>query len=150
MKPIDCKMRTHFTIQYSKNVRNVTKRIKNILDANYKKANLKNIVNDSKYPNNNKQSLVLKWLRKHEEVFDGTLGNDTGSEYKIEHLEGAKPYHAKPFPIPKIHEEILKIEANRLESIGVLKRKKTPSGKLQLLWFRKRMELVVSFLILEN
>ena len=38
MKPIDCKMRAHFTIQNSKNVRNATKRIKKILDANYKKA----------------------------------------------------------------------------------------------------------------
>ena len=41
MKPIDCKMRTHFTIQDSKNVRNATNRIKKILDANYKIANLR-------------------------------------------------------------------------------------------------------------
>ena len=45
MKPIDCKMRTHFTIQDSKNVRNATNRIKKILDANYKIANLKKIAN---------------------------------------------------------------------------------------------------------
>ena len=38
MKPMDCKRRTHFTIQ-DKNVRNATKRIKKILDANCKKAN---------------------------------------------------------------------------------------------------------------
>ena len=37
MKPMDCKMRTHFTIQDSKNVRNATKWMKKILDANYKK-----------------------------------------------------------------------------------------------------------------
>ena len=74
-----------------------------------------------KYLNNDKQSLVLKLLRKHEEIFDGTLGNYTGSEYKIEFLEGSKPYHAKPFPIPKIHEETLKKEINRLINIGVLK-----------------------------
>ena len=42
MKAIDCKMRTHFTIQDSNNVGNATKRIKKILDNNYKKANLKN------------------------------------------------------------------------------------------------------------
>ena len=39
IKPIDCKMRTHFTIQESKNVSNPTKRIKKILDANDKKVN---------------------------------------------------------------------------------------------------------------
>ena len=59
MKPIDCKMRTHLTIQDSKNVRNATKRIKTILDANYEKANLKKIVNNLKYLNNDKQSLIL-------------------------------------------------------------------------------------------
>ena len=36
-------------------------------------------------------------------------------------LEGAKPYHAKPFPIPKIHKYTLKTEVNRLINIGVLK-----------------------------
>ena len=46
-------------------------------------------------------------------MFDGTLGNYTGTEYKIELLKGAQPYHAKPFPIPKIYEETLKIEVNR-------------------------------------
>ena len=55
-------------------------------------------------------------------MFDGTLGNYIGSEYKIELLEGVKPYLAKPFPIPKIHEEKLKTEVNRLINIGLLKR----------------------------
>ena len=41
-------------------------------------------------------------------MFDGTLGNYKGSEYKIELLEGAKTYHTKPCPIPKIHKETLK------------------------------------------
>ena len=79
MKPIDCKIRTHFTILDSKNVRNVTKRRKKILDANYKKANSKKMVNNLKYLNNDKQFLILKLLRKHEEKFDGILGNHTGS-----------------------------------------------------------------------
>ena len=60
MKPMDCKMRTHFTNQDSKNIRNATKRIKKILDANYEKDYLKKIVNNLKYLNNNKQSLILK------------------------------------------------------------------------------------------
>ena len=41
MKAIDCKMRTHFTIQDSKSVRNAIKRIKKILEGNYEKANVK-------------------------------------------------------------------------------------------------------------
>ena len=54
-------------------------------------------------------------------MFDGTLGNHTDTEYKIELLEGAKPYHAKPFPILKVHEETLKTEFIKLVNIGVLK-----------------------------
>ena len=66
---------------------------------------------------------INKSLKKHENMFEGTLGNNDSNEYKIGLLEGGKPYHAKPFPIPKIHKETLKIEDNRLVSIGVLKRK---------------------------
>ena len=37
-------------------------------------------------------------------MFHETLGKYTGSDYTIEIKEDAKPYYAKPFPIPKIHE----------------------------------------------
>ena len=36
-------------------------------------------------------------------MIDGTLGKYTGSEYTIEIKEDAKPFHANPFPTPKIH-----------------------------------------------
>ena len=54
-------------------------------------------------------------------MFDGTLGKYTGSDYTIELEEDAKPYHAKPFPIPNTHQPILKIEVNRLIKIEVCK-----------------------------
>ena len=56
MKPIDCKMRTLFTIWDGKNLRNANKRIKKFLDANYKKAILNKIVKNFKYLSNDKQS----------------------------------------------------------------------------------------------
>ena len=48
MIPITCKLKKHFTIQDSKNVRNSTNRIKKILDARYEKAYLKKITNKLK------------------------------------------------------------------------------------------------------
>ena len=66
---------------------------------------------------------MLKLLRKHEEMFDGTLGNFTGLEYKLKLSEGARLYHIKPFIIPKIHKETLKMEVNTLMNRGILKRK---------------------------
>ena len=43
-KLISCKIKSHFAIQESKNVVNITNRIKIILDTNYEKANLTKIV----------------------------------------------------------------------------------------------------------
>ena len=45
-------------------------------------------------------------------MFDGTLGQYTGTNYTIDLKENTKPYHAKPFPIPKIHKLTLKKEVN--------------------------------------
>ena len=54
-----------------------------------------------------KNSLV-QLLQKYANLFDRTLGEDTGSNYMIEVKEDAKPYHVKPFPIPIIHKQHLK------------------------------------------
>ena len=43
-------------------------------------------------------------------MFDGILGNYTCSELKIDLLDGAKPYHAKPFSFPKVQEETIKLK----------------------------------------
>ena len=122
MKPRDCTVEGHFAIEESANVQQATSRIKKILDAKYEKANLKQIVKSLNYLAKSEQKLMLQVLRKYEDMFDGTLGDYTGSEYKIELQDNVKPYHAKPFPIPRVHEETLKKEVNRLVEIGVLKR----------------------------
>ena len=46
---------------------------------------------------------LLEKLQKYEEIIDWTLFKYVGSNKVIELKGGAKPYHAKPFPIPKIH-----------------------------------------------
>ena len=53
-------------------------------------------------------AVYVKLLQKYENMFEETLGKYTGSDYTIELIEYAKPYHTKPFPIPKIHELTLK------------------------------------------
>ena len=44
MKPPNCMAKEFFVIKESRLVRNATKRVKQILDAEYKKINLKSIV----------------------------------------------------------------------------------------------------------
>jgi len=56
-------------------------------------------------------------------MLDGTLRNYSGSDYKIELKDDVKPFHARLVPIPRIHEETLKKEVERLIKIGVLKRR---------------------------
>ena len=65
---------------------------------------------------------LLQLLQKYQKMFDGISRKYTGSDYTMELKEDAKPYHAKPFPIPKTHEPPLKKEVNRLIKIGVLKK----------------------------
>ena len=64
-----------------------------------KKVNWKEITTKLKYLNWDEQLLINSLLKKHENMFGGTLQNYTGTEYKIEFLEGAQLYHTKPFPI---------------------------------------------------
>ena len=58
-----------------------------------------------------------KLFQKYGDMFDGTLGKYTGSNYTIELKEDVKP-----FPILKIHKLTLKKEVDRLVKIGVLKK----------------------------
>jgi hypothetical protein len=55
-------------------------------------------------------------------LFDGTLRNFETSDVKFNLKEDAKPYHAKAFPVPKIHHDTLKHEIEQLVSLGILKR----------------------------
>ena len=79
-------------------------------------------------------------LSKYEHLFDGTLGTWQKEPYNIELKEGVKPYHSRPFPVPKIHEHTLKVELDRLVKLGVLKRINTSERAAPTLLFQKRMQ----------
>ena len=108
MKPPNCTAIEFFVIKESRPIRIAAKRIKQILYAEYKKINLKLIIMTLNYLKDKHKNYLLELLQKYEKMFDWTLGKYTGSNYTIELEEDAKPYHAKPFPIPKIHEPTLK------------------------------------------
>ena len=80
----------------------------------YKKADLPSlVVSQSKlYGKQQEQSLVL--LEKYASLFDGTLGTFKDTAYDIELKEGVKPYHGRPYPIPKIHEQAFRLEVEGL------------------------------------
>ena len=99
-----------------------TSRVKHILDAKYEKANLVEVSQKNKSLNKQQQRLLLKLLLKYEHLFDGKLGVWKDANYNIELKPDVSPYHARAYPIPRIHEQTLKKEIERLCKIGVLKK----------------------------
>lgn len=108
----------------SEAVKQTSLRQTRILDANYKKADLKKVVNNIKGLNGSEKRRLSKLLKDYEYLFDGTLGDFQTDPVSFELKPDAKPVNCKPFPVPKIHEETFKKEIDRLISIGVLKKAK--------------------------
>ena len=99
-----------------------TERIKRILDAKYEKIDVREYVKESKHLTAAQQDSLAALLERHEKLFDGTLGNWKSEDYDIELKEGAKPCHARAYPIPKAYEQTLKVEVQRLCTLDVLKK----------------------------
>jgi hypothetical protein len=72
--------------------------------------------------NPNQKNKLRKLLEKYSSLFDSQLGHWKNKKYHIELQDNVKPYHAKPFSIPKAYEETLKLELDRLVKLGVLKK----------------------------
>jgi hypothetical protein len=85
-----------------------------ILDANYKTADLEEFVKNFLHLPNNQKSQVRTLLSNYESVFQGKLGLWDTPPVSLELEEGAKPYHARAYPIPHIHEETVQKEVDWL------------------------------------
>ncbi len=98
-----------------------TKRVVDILDAKYVKADLPAIIreNFSHLTASNREKL-LSVLLKFKLLFDGTLIDWKLPPVSFEFKEGTKPYHGKPYPIPHKHKAVPMKEIKRLCNIGVL------------------------------
>ena len=100
-----------------------TKRVVEILDAKYEKANLAQVVHDHcGHLSSQQQSKLLRLLVEHEELFDGTLGDFKTDPVSLRLKPGATPYHGRSYPVARAHKEVFRKEVNRLEDLGVLKR----------------------------
>jgi hypothetical protein len=102
-------------------IRTKSKRVVEILDAKYEKADLPAIIrkNCSHLTASGREKL-LSVLLKFKLLFDGTLGDWTLPPVSFELKEGMKPYHSRPYPILHKHKAILMKEIKGLCNIGVL------------------------------
>jgi hypothetical protein len=99
-----------------------TDRIRKILDAKYEPADLDKVVAECDNLDDDKKLKLRALLEKHKSLFDGSLGLWKNELYHVELQPGAKPVYRPPFPIPKIHEQAVKVEIERLVQLGVLKK----------------------------
>jgi hypothetical protein len=98
-----------------------TKRVVEILDAKYEKADIPTIVRENcSHLSVTDREKLTSVLLKFEPLFDGTLGDWNLPPVSFDLKEGMKPYHGKAYPILQIHKAVLMIEIDRLCSIGVL------------------------------
>jgi hypothetical protein len=77
---------------------NATKRVVEILDAKYEKADIPAIVRDNcSHLSATDREKLLSMLLKFEELFDGTLGDWNLPPVSFEIKEGMKPYHGRAY-----------------------------------------------------
>ena len=101
--------------------RDATKHATQILDAKYKKADLQSIVKENcKHLSADQQKKLLQLLKKHESLFDSTLGDWRTKPVSFQLREGISPHHGQAFPVPKIHKDTSIKEVERLCRLGVL------------------------------
>lgn len=122
MKSRDATIEDSFFVMDSPSLVEASERIKQILDAKYEPANISDVTANCTYLTEQQREDLYYLLKKYESLFDGTLGTWKGEDYDIELRSDAKPYHARAFPIPRIHEQTLRHEVDRLCKIGVLKK----------------------------
>ena len=113
---------SHPFVQESELLQTDVERMKTILDAKYEAADLAYVCSQCTHLSSSEQQSLLSLLNKYKSLFDGTLGTWKNTTLDIELKEGATPYHAKPYPIPRAYEATLKMEVERLCKIGVLKK----------------------------
>ena len=97
-------------------------RLKRILDAKYDAADLDEVCREQEHLSQEEQRKLHTLLNKYAPLFDGTLGTWRGSMVDLKLKPDAEPYHARPYPIPRVHVDTLRMEVERLCEIGVLKK----------------------------
>ena len=93
-----------------------------ILDSDYKKADLDDVVRNIPHLTEEQKSQVRTVLYRYESLFEGRLGLWDTPPISLELEKDAKPFHARAFPIPQIHEATVRKECDRLCKEGVLEK----------------------------
>ena len=111
-KPPDATAETDYHVLESMAISSSTDRIKEILDAKYEAADLAEICRLQQHLSSDEQAELKALLEKCDWLFDGTLGTWNLEPVKLELLPDATPHHARPYPVPRCHQEMLRMEVD--------------------------------------
>ena len=73
------------------------------MDADYKAADIEDIIKNADSLNKVQKDFLRIFLNKYKELFDGSLGNFDIPSVKLEVNQGTEPEHTRPFPVPHIY-----------------------------------------------
>ena len=91
-----------------------------ILDAKYEFVSVRQVIDNLSHLNMHQKADLLQVLEDNQKMFDGTLGVYPHKKFHIDIDENAKPVHARPYPVPRVHLQTFKKELDHLVKIGVL------------------------------
>jgi hypothetical protein len=90
------------------------------LDAKYEWTDVAEVVDKLIHLNVHQEKELLQVLQDNNNMFDGTLGLYPHHKVHIELVPDAKPVHARPYLVPRVHMSTFKQELDHLVEIGVL------------------------------
>ena len=108
-------------VDESEHVCTATKKICLILDDKYKKSDSHKVMETQcQHLKMIQRNDLLKLLQRLEELFDVTLGTWKKYPEDFDLKEETKTIFWRPYPVPKLQEEMFKMEVERLVILGVL------------------------------
>ena len=99
-----------------------TNRIVKILDSNYHKADLRQVVPKATHLSDSKRGKLYNLLLHYKDLFDGTLGKLRTEPVELGFKDDAKLHNQRYYPMPHIYQNAFKKELDRLKEIGVLEK----------------------------
>ncbi len=78
-----------------------------ILDATYEKVSTNDCVKQLEHLTPQQKKDLKGVLNADPKLFDGTLGVYQHRKFHIDLVDGAVPKHARPYPVPVIHLDVL-------------------------------------------
>lgn len=91
-----------------------------IAAAKYEAANLEEVIASQHHLHTAQRNELYRIFLENKDLFSGKLGVYPHREFKLQLKPDAKPFHSKPYAVPRVHLDTFKAELDRLVDIGVL------------------------------